>query len=155
MRSLSLITELRVCDEEWHESKQLTLVTTASYAERKRIATFKQWPLCGALSVTGYLGKGRSPSLRLDGDGLGPALKDLVDVLLTELGPLILIVHQSSIRPFPQQVLDLLLRQLLLGGLERGEGEKEKQGVLGELMMDYLHITSLYIQTCAQHMHMH
>lgn len=60
-----------------------------------------------------YLGKGGAPSLRLDGDGLGAALEDLVYVLFAELGPLILLVHDGPVGPLTQQVLDLLLGQLL------------------------------------------
>lgn len=60
-----------------------------------------------------YLREGGTLALRLDGDGVGSPLQDLVDVLLAELGAFILLIHQRSVRPLPQKVLDLLLGQLL------------------------------------------
>ena len=61
-----------------------------------------------------YLGKGGPSSLGLDGDGLSSALEDLVDVLLAELGSLVLVVHDGPVGPTAQQVLDLFLGELLL-----------------------------------------
>lgn len=67
-----------------------------------------------------HLGEGGASALGLDGDGLGPALQDLVDVLLAELGPLVLLVHDGAVSAAPQQVLDLLLGELLLRRLAGG-----------------------------------
>lgn len=72
-----------------------------------------------------HLCKGGSSSLRLNGDGLRPALEDLVDVLLAEFGPFVLLVHYGPVRTASQQILDLLLRQLLLHSL-RGKGRIKK-----------------------------
>lgn len=56
---------------------------------------------CGSLALT------------LNGDSSGSSLKDLVDVLLTEPTALIILIHDGSISSLPQQILDLLLRELL------------------------------------------
>lgn len=70
-----------------------------------------------------HLSKGGSSSLRLNGDGLCPALEDLVDVLLTEFGPFVLLIHDGPVCTTSQQILNLLLRQLLLHCL-RGKEER-------------------------------
>ena len=57
-----------------------------------------------------HLSKGGSSSLRLNCDGLCPTLEDLVNVLLTELGPFILFIHDGPIGATSQQILNLLLR---------------------------------------------
>ncbi|KAF3832328.1 hypothetical protein F7725_025993 [Dissostichus mawsoni] len=75
-----------------------------------------------------HLSKGGSSALRLDGDGLCAALEDLIDVLLTEFGPFILIVHDGPVSTPSQQILNLLLRQLLLRRGLRGAEERDIQG---------------------------
>lgn len=60
-----------------------------------------------------YLSKGGALALRLDGDGVGSSLQDLVDVFLTKLGTFVFLVHQSSVRSLSQEVFDLFLGQLL------------------------------------------
>lgn len=60
-----------------------------------------------------HLSKSRPLALRLNGDGVGSSLEDLVYVFLTEFGTFIFLIHQSSVCPLPQQVLNLFLRQLL------------------------------------------
>lgn len=71
-----------------------------------------------------HLSKGGSSSLRLNGDGLRSTLEDLVDILLTEFGPFILLIHDGPVCTTSQQILNLLLRELLLHSL-RG---KKKDG---------------------------
>lgn len=69
-----------------------------------------------------HFSKGGSSSLGLNSDGLCPALENLVNVLLTKFGPFILLIHDGPVGTSPQQILNLLLRQLLLHCLE----DKEK-----------------------------
>lgn len=64
-----------------------------------------------------YLGKSGSSSLRLNGNGLCPALQDLVNVLLTEFGPFILLIHDCPVGPTSQQIFNRLFGQLLLHSL--------------------------------------
>lgn len=82
----------------------------------KVTTTFSDRRLCLRVSVLfqdSYLGERRPFPLRLDGDGLGSSLKDLIDVLLAELGPLVLLVHQRSVSSFLQKVLHLKFGELL------------------------------------------
>lgn len=76
-------------------------------------------------SAAQHLGEGGASAFGLDGDGLGPALEDLVDVLLAELRPLVLLVHDGAVGAASQQVLDLLLGELLLCRLV-GDEQKEE-----------------------------
>lgn len=59
------------------------------------------------------LGEGGALALALNGDGGGSPLEDLVDVLLTEAAALVVLVHDGSVRSFPQQIFDFLLGELL------------------------------------------
>lgn len=59
------------------------------------------------------LGEGGALALALDGDGSGSALKDLVDILLAEAAAFVVLIHDSRVGSLPQQVLNLLLRELL------------------------------------------
>lgn len=68
-----------------------------------------------------YLSKRGSPSLRLDGNGLCPALQDLVNVLLAEFGPFVLLIHDGPVGAASQQIFNLLLGQLLLRSLHGKE----------------------------------
>ncbi len=85
------------------------------------------YPLCSSIwfYLFMYLCKGGSSPLRLNSDGLCPALEDLVDVLLTEFSPFVLLIHDGSIRTTSQQILNLLLGQLLLHCLS-GERKRRK-----------------------------
>lgn len=82
----------------------------------------------GVAKSAAYLGEGGASALGLDGDGLGPALEDLVNVLLAELGPLVLLVHDGAVGAASQQVLDLLLGELLLLRRLVGDRRKEEEG---------------------------
>lgn len=58
-------------------------------------------------------GEGGALALALDGDGGGTPLQDLVNVLFAETAALVILIHDCSIRAFPQEILNLLLRELL------------------------------------------
>lgn len=60
-----------------------------------------------------HLGKRGASSLGLDGDGFGATLQDLVNVLLTELGAFILLIHYGTIGTSSKQVFYFFFGELL------------------------------------------
>lgn len=51
-------------------------------------------------TLNSYLSERGAFPFSLDGDGLSPSLKYLIDVFLAELGALVFLVHQRSVRSF-------------------------------------------------------